>query len=418
MMRNKKVVSGICVFLAMLMALTLILSVLGSIGAFAASQSQIDALEEQKSQLRSQREEMQGGINDLKAQQASVLEQKAALDEQNELARQEIELIDEQIALYTELIEQKAKEVEEAKKAEDAQYTEYCRHVRAMEENGKYTYLALIFSSKSLSELLSNIDMIGEIMDADKRLYDQYTAARENTERVKAEYEETLAGLEDKQEELKQQKAELEKQIQEAYELIDALQEDIDAAVKEYEANEAAEAAVQSQIDNITAELKRQEEEARRQAAQQNQSYTGIGSNATGSYIWPCPSSTYITSGFGMRIHPIFQTERYHSGVDIAGTAGSNVLAADSGTVQTATYSSSYGNYVVIYHSNGTTTLYGHMSSLLVSQGDTVSQGDVIGYVGSTGWSTGPHLHFEISVNGSRVDPLNYFSNYTMAPDA
>jgi murein DD-endopeptidase MepM/ murein hydrolase activator NlpD len=164
--------------------------------------------------------------------------------------------------------------------------------------------------------------------------------------------------------------------------------------------------------------MQAEEEAARQEAAENNQQYTGTGSTATGTYIWPCPSSTYVTSAFGMREHPLFGDERPHSGIDIAGSAGSEVLAADSGTVAVATYSSSYGNYVTIYHSNGDYTLYAHMSSLAVTAGQNVTQGDVIGYVGSTGWANGPHLHFEIRVNGSTVDPLSYFSNYTLAPDA
>ena len=417
-MKNKTTVSVICIVLAIMMAFSLVISILGSVSAYAVSQSQIDALEDQKSGLRAQREEMQADIDALKANQAGVLEQKAALDERNELNRQAIELIDEQIELYSRLVEEKAREVKAAKAAEDAQYEEYCTHIRAMEENGSYTYWALIFKSKSLSELLSNIDMIGEIMDSDKRLYDQYTAARENTEKVKAEYEETLVQLEAKQDELKAEKKELEAQIVAATQMILDLQEDIDEYTAAYEENAAAESQLQSQIDSLAAEMKRQEEAARKAAEQANKPYDGTGSTATGSFSWPLPSSTYVTSGFGLRVHPIFGTERYHNGIDISGNSGSSILAADSGTVAIATYSSSYGNYVMIYHSNGTSTLYAHMSSMAVSAGDSVTQGQTIGYVGSTGWSTGPHLHFEIAVNGTRVNPLNYFSNYTMAPDA
>jgi murein DD-endopeptidase MepM/ murein hydrolase activator NlpD len=368
--------------------------------------------------LRTQREEMQSNIDSLKGQRADVLEKKAALDEQNELNRQSIDLINEQIDLYVQLIAEKAQEVEDAKAQEDKQYEEYCARVRAMEENGKYTYFALIFKSKSLSELLSNIDMISEIMDSDKRLYDQYIAAREHTEQVKAEYEATLTDLQAKQEELKAEKEELETQIAAATQMIVDLQSDIDEYTAAYNENEAQEGTLQSQIDSLSAQLKAQEEAARKAAEQNNQSYTGTGSTATGSFTWPCPSSTYITSGFGLRIHPIFGTERYHNSVDISANSGASVVAADSGTIAIATYSSSYGNYIMIYHSNGTSTLYAHMSSLAVSAGDTVTKGDTIGYVGSTGWSTGPHLHFEIAVNGTRVNPLNYFSNYTMAPDA
>ncbi len=396
---KKKAISIVCIILAFLMMVTLVVSVMGSLGALAAGgQDQIDALEQQKSELQSQQASIQTNIDDLIAQQADVIDQKAAMDEKNELARQEIELINEQIDVYTGLIEDKAEELEKAEAAEQAQY--------------------ILFQCRSLSDVLSAIDMIGEIMDSDKRLFEEYKAARENTEQVKAEYEATLAQLGEKQETLEAEKAELEEQIAAAVEVINQLQDDIDAAKAEYAKAAAAEAAAQASINAIIAQMQAEEEAARQEAAQNNQQYTGTGSTATGTYIWPCPSSTYVTSAFGMRDHPLFGDERPHSGIDIAGSAGSEVLAADSGTVAVATYSSSYGNYVTIYHSNGDYTLYAHMSSLAVSAGQSVTQGDVIGYVGSTGWATGPHLHFEIRVNGSTVDPLSYFSNYTLAPDA
>ena len=416
---KKKAISIVCIILAFLMMVTLVVSVIGSLGALAAGgQDQIDALEQQKSELQSQQASIQTNIDDLIAQQADVIDQKAAMDEKNELARQEIELINEQIDVYTGLIEDKAEELEKAEAAEQAQYELYRKRVRAMEEEGSYTYLDILFQCRSLSDVLSAIDMIGEIMDSDKRLFEEYKTARENTEQVKAEYEATLAQLGEKQETLEAEKAELEEQIAAAVEVINELQDDIDAAKAEYAKAAAAEAAAQASINAIIAQMQAEEEAARQEAAQNNQQYTGTGSTATGTYIWPCPSSTYVTSAFGMRDHPLFGDERPHSGIDIAGSAGSEVLAADSGTVAVATYSSSYGNYVTIYHSNGDYTLYAHMSSLAVSAGQSVTQGDVIGYVGSTGWATGPHLHFEIRVNGSTVDPLSYFSNYTLAPDA
>ena len=421
MKQKRLAVQIICIALAAMLTLSLALIAIGSTGAYAIGeeyQGEIDSIEAQKEELQAERADMQAGIDELEAQRASVLEQKAALDAQNELARQEIELIDEQISLYTSLVEEKARELEQAEAEEAAQLDTYKTHIRAMEENGKYTYLALIFRSASLSELLTAIDQIGEIMEADKRLYDEYSAAREHTEDVKAEYESTLAELSDRSDELEAQKADLEEQIASAVDLINELEADLEQARAEYAANEAAEAALNSQLDAINAEIAAQEEAARQEAAQNNQEYTGTGSTATGSYIWPCPSSTYVTSRYGYRTHPIFGDERFHSGIDISANEGATIIAADSGTVSVATYSSSYGNYVTIYHSNGTYTLYAHMSSLAVSAGQTVSQGDTIGYAGSTGWATGPHLHFEIRSNGGTVDPLAYFSNYSLAPDA
>ena len=420
-MKQRRLVQVICLVLALMLTMSLALMAVGSTGAGAIGeqyQGEIDSIEAQKQELQSEREGMQAGIDELEAQKASVLEQKAALDAQNELARQEIELIDEQIALYSGLVEQKAEELEQARDEENAQLEVYKAHIRAMEENGKYTYLDIIFRCASLPELLTAMDQIGEIMEADKRLYDEYSAARQRTEEIKAEYEATLAELGEQSDELAEQKAALEEEIASAVELINELEEDLERAREEYAINEAAEAALNAQLDAINAQIAAEEEAARQEAMQNNQQYTGPGSTATGSYIWPCPSSTYVTSRYGYRTHPIFGDERFHSGIDISANEGATIIAADSGTVSVATYDSSYGNYVTVYHSNGTYTLYAHMSSLAVSAGQTVSQGDTIGYAGSTGWATGPHLHFEIRSNGGTVDPLAYFSNYSLAPDA
>ena len=416
---KKKTVSVIAVAMAFLLLTSLLLSVIGSMGALASGhEAELDAIEQQKEELQAQREEMQAGIDELLAQRDTVLEKKALLDEQNQYAVEEMELIDEQIEVYTGLIEDKAEELADAQEAETSQYELYCKRVRAMEENGSYTYLDILFNCTSLGELLGAMDDISEIMDADRRLYEKYTAAREETERVKAEYEDTLADLGDKQDELEAEKARLEAEIEEATDLINDLEADIEAAQAEYAANEAAEQALNAQMDAIAAQIAAEEEAARQEAAQNGTDYTGPGSTATGSYTWPCPSCTYITSGYGNRIHPIFGTERWHSGIDIGAAAGATVIAADSGTVSVATYSSSYGNYVMIYHSNGTYTLYAHMSSIAVTAGQSVTKGDTIGYVGSTGWSTGPHLHFEIRNSGGTIDPTQFFSGLTYAPDA
>ena len=416
---KKKTVSVIAVAMAFLLLTSLLLSVIGSMGALASGhEAELDAIEQQKEELQAQREEMQAGIDELLAPRDTVLEKKALLDEQNQYAVEEMELIDEQIEVYTGLIEDKAEELAEAQEAETSQYELYCKRVRAMEENGSYTYLDILFNCTSLGELLGAMDDISEIMDADRRLYEKYTAAREETERVKAEYEDTLTDLGDRQDKLEAEKARLEAEIEEATDLINDLEADIEAAQAEYAANEAAEQALNAQMDAIAAQIAAEEEAARQEAAQNGTDYTGPGSTATGSYTWPCPSCTYITSGYGNRIHPIFGTERWHSGIDIGAAAGATVIAADSGTVSVATYSSSYGNYVMIYHSNGTYTLYAHMSSIAVTAGQSVTKGDTIGYVGSTGWSTGPHLHFEIRNSGGTIDPTQFFSGLTYAPDA
>lgn len=141
----------------------------------------------------------------------------------------------------------------------------------------------------------------------------------------------------------------------------------------------------------------------------------GTGTISMGVYIWPSNNSNYGTSFFGTRIHPIYGDVRHHNGIDISAVYGTNVLAADGGTVISSGWAGGYGNCIIIDHGNGNKTLYAHMSKLLVSTGQTVTHGQTIGLVGSTSNSTGPHLHFETYVNSNRIDPLQYFDDYTAA---
>ena len=364
--------------------------------AFAVSQSQIDALEAQRDDLKAEREEMQAGIDQLESEQADVMAKKTALDERNEVYRQEIELIEEQVELYATLVDQKAAEVEDAIAAENEQLAVYRRHVRAMEENGSFTYLAILFGSRSLGELLSNLDMIGEIMEADKRIYEQYGAAREETQAAQAEYEATLAELGAKQDELEAEKAELEEQIAEAEQLIAEYEAQLEVDRAAYEEQLAKEAALEADIQAMIAELERQE------------AMNSIVS--TGTYIWPLPGYR-PGSAYGWRQHPIWGDMRFHAGEDIAAPSGTPILAADSGLATVIPNNGNgYGNYIMINHGGGRVTLYAHMSAFAISNGQSVTQGQVIGYVGSTGNSTGPHLHFETRVNGATTDPKSYFS--------
>lgn len=392
-MISKAKLRAAAAFLAMVV---LALALMPAGPALAVSQSEIDALEEQRDELKSQREEMQAGIDELKNEQAGVLEQKRALDEQNEVYRQELELIEEQVSLYTRLVDEKAAELEKATADEAEQLAIYKQHVRAMEENGDYTYLSIIFGSRSLSELMANLDMIGEIMEADKRMYDQYTAAREDAEEIKAEYESTLSALADKQDEYEAEKAELESKIEEANDMIAQLEEEINSNYELYLEVLAQEEALESDIQNMIAEMERQE--------------AANSITSTGTYIWPLPGYS-PGSAYGWRMHPIYNEMRFHAGEDIGAPSGTPILAADSGMATVIPDNGNgYGNYIMINHGGGRVTLYAHMSAFAISNGETVSQGQTIGYVGSTGNSTGPHLHFEVRVNGATTDPKQYFN--------
>ena len=439
-MNNKKIISAIAVIMAVLMLMTLIVSVIPTSAYALVTQADIDEAQRKKDELVAQRQASQEKIDKLKEQQASVLEQKAALDERNEYAKQQLALVQEQIDMYSEMIAEKKKEVEAAKNREEEQLERYRTRVRAMEENGGYNILTLVFNAESFTALLTSLDDIGEIMESDRRLEDEYIAARQEHERVQAEYEEEKAGLEAKQAELEEEKVELEGLLAEADQLLKELEKDIEKAIREYEIAEAARAAAAAELSNLVAELNRQNQEI---ANANNNNNANAGGNTgstggntgntgssgngglisagsegvqgTGSLVWPVPCSHTVTSRFGPRTHPITGKYTNHNGMDIDGYGhdGYPIVACDAGVVVAAKWSDSYGNYVMIDHGNGMQTLYAHMSGMAVKYGDTVTQGQTIGYLGSTGWSTGTHCHLEVYVNGSRTDPEAYFTGMT-----
>ena len=444
-MNNKKIISVLAIIMAVLMLMMLIVSVI-PVSAFAeVTQADIDEAQRKKDELVAQRQASQEKIDKLKEQQASVLEQKAALDERNEYAKQQLALVQEQIDMYSEMIAEKKKEVEAAKNREEEQLERYRTRVRAMEENGGYNILTLVFNAESFTALLTSLDDIGEIMESDRRLEDEYIAARQEHERVQAEYEEEKAGLEAKQAELEEEKVELEGLLAEADQLLKELEKDIEKAIREYEIAEAARAAAAAELSNLVAELNRQNQEIAN-ANNNNNNNANAGGNTgstggdtgntgntgssgnggmisagsegvqgTGSLVWPVPCSHTVTSRFGPRTHPITGKYTSHNGMDIDGYGhdGYPIVACDAGVVVAAKWSDSYGNYVMIDHGNGMQTLYAHMSGMAVKYGDTVTQGQTIGYLGSTGWSTGTHCHLEVYVNGSRTDPEAYFTGMT-----
>lgn len=387
-------------FASMLIVFSLSLS-FSQAEAFAVKQSDLDWIEQQLETLSIQREESQAKVDELQNRQASVLEQKAALDERNQYTQKQIDMINEQLALMEDLVKQKEEDVKAAAAKEEEQLERYRMRVRAMEENSGQSILDIIVSSSNFSQALAAVDDMGAIMESDRELQEEYLAAREETQKAKAELEEAMEALEARRREFRLEKTRLEQEVREAYELIAGLQNDIDRAVEEYEINAAAEDEMIAYFDELSKQFAQEQEEALRSAL------------ANGTFIWPVPDCTLLTSRFGYRMHPILGYERFHAGVDIGAKAGDTIIASDGGTVAVAEYSDSYGNYVLINHGNGYTTLYAHMSSMAVEAGQAVEQGDTLGYVGSTGWSTGPHLHFEIRYNDEKTDPEAYFTGLT-----
>ena len=418
-MNKRKIRAAVALCLSVLLMGTAV-SEAFPVPAYAVTQSQIDELKAQRNVIRAQRQEKQAIVEALEAEKADVVAQKQAMDERNMYTLQQIQLNNQEIALYDEMIAEKAAELEEAQRLEDEQLERYRARVRAMEENGGYNILAIISKSDSFSDMLTAMDDVGEIMESDRQLEDAYIAARENTESVKADYEDTRSELEELKAQLKAEQEELEKDIEEAIQIILNLENDLENRQAEYDAIMAAEDAANATIDKLVAELEAQRaaEAAAAAAAAGGGSGGGGSANASGSFMWPVASYVYVSSRFGLRVHPITGQKKSHTGIDIASNQGTAVYASDGGSVTLAGWNGGYGNCIMIDHGNGYVTLYDHLSSISVSVGQTVSQGTTIGAVGSTGNSTGPHLHFEVLKNGTRIDPEQFFSSLTISADA
>lgn len=430
--------------IALLLSAVLLLALLPALSYGDELQDQMDQLNSDKAAATERRKAAQNKVERLKEEQAMAIEEKLAMEERNAMITEEIRLITEEINLYNKMIEAKEREVEAARTREEQQLERYRVRIRAMEENGtSHTILSILLNCDSFTDLLSALDDYGDVMDSDKTLYNMLIDAREDLERIEAEYVAYKEECEEKKAQLDADKAELEAQIAESEKLIEEYAERIRIAEEEQKAMEAAEAAAAAAAASFMADYYRMQQ----QLLQQQQPPSGGGASdagtggtdtgapggdtgagsggdsgssgyippagGTGTYVWPFPGHKIITSVFGHRP----STGSYHTGVDIDGyqSMGDAIVAADGGTVIRATYSGGYGNCIIIDHGSGMATLYAHMSSMAVGVGTVVSQGQYIGGVGNTGTcygADGIHLHFEVMVNGMQVDPLGYIGHH------
>lgn len=398
-MKRKWFIRIVAIIMAVLMAASVIYIAVDSLTAGAVTQSEIDNLKKQQQEIQKKQQELQSTINSLDYERKTALAKKKVLDDQIELTQEDIENTILQIETYEALIEEKKQEVIEAQRIEDEQWALFKLRMREMEEYGSISYISVIFDANSFSDLLARINDVGEIMQYDQRLYEQLKASKQATIEAKASLEKSLKEQEAEKANLLIKNQELEAQLAAADALLDEIEKNIDEAKKLYQEELEAGKKIQNLINKKTEQLKQQQVKG------------------TGSFIWPTPSSNRVTSLYGNRKHPIFKEYRMHTGIDIGAKYGSSVMAADGGVIIISEYSSSYGHYIVISHGNGMTSLYAHLSKRLVKEGEKVNQGQKIGLVGSTGNSTGPHLHYEISKNGSRVNPLTYYDSSTYVID-
>ena len=409
-MRNqKKFVRVTCIMLVALMVLGLFAAAFSSM-AYADSASimeEINTLSGEQEEIQARIEEYESRIGDIDYEKANVLEKKAVLDDKNQLAREEIQVIEEQIAIIDGLVANMQLDLEAARAEEEYQRERWLTRVRAMEEGSALSYVEVVFDATSFSDLLTRLDLMSEVIEHDRELEAAYTAARENVEFLEFQAEVMFAENEAKKSELDAKKAQLEADINAANQLITDMESDIES-LKELQAlEEEAEAALKAQIAELAAEY-----EAALAAEQQAAGSAGTGGSANvpegegGTLLWPS-YCTIITSYYGNRLHPVYGYYRMHKGVDIGASALTAIWAPADGVVITSAKDSGYGNYVVIRHDNGYYTLCAHMDSRAVSSGQYVSQGQTIGYVGTTGVSNGYHIHYEVwDSNMNTMDPL------------
>ncbi len=370
---NKKYTSFISILLVACLTLAIVASLIASIGTLAAPTQQ-DINEAQKKVEEAERKK-----KDAESKKKSVLAEKSELE-------LEIGVIQSKLDDISADLEEKNKELAEAENKAERQYEAMKLRLRTMYEDNSSSYIQLILSGESLSDAIFNYELIKQLITYDSNMYDELCKTRARIEVVKNEIEANKKSIEDEKSILDEKNRALQKTV-------DSLNQDINESQKE---KEQAEQEMQRLRQQYAASLRSSA------PAAGGAMYTG------GQLQWPTPSSYYITSEYGYRLHPTLNVWKGHTGVDIGAGYGANVLAAEDGTVTVAGYNVAYGYYIIINHGGGLSTLYAHNSSLLVTSGQNVSRGQTIAKVGSTGYSTGPHCHFEVMVNGVTTDPMPY----------
>lgn len=391
---------------------------------FAGSQSMItfaDEVDEIEANIKEKQEEIDAANKKKKELQSSLTEVKK-IKESLETARSDLQEyvteldqnladVETKIAELKELIAEKEAEIlqttedlADAEEKEETQYEAMKDRIKFLYEKGDTYYLELLFSSNGFSDFVNKKDYIEKLSEYDTNLFEEYVKNRELIEVCKAELEAEEALLEEAKAKVDEEQANLEELISTKESEINRYSGDIkdkEKAIAEYEADIALE------NDTIKA-LEAALAEERKKLLEQNDSEKIIYDG--GMFKWPAPSYTRISSEYGWRMHPILGVEKFHNGVDMAAPGGSPILAAYDGEVIASGYNSSMGNYIMINHGGGLITIYMHASALYVSQGTMVTRGEKIAAVGTTGRSTGNHLHFGVRLNGEYVSPWNYLS--------
>lgn len=397
-MRRKKLYGIMTLVLCVVLSVAVVTPVLA-----VNYDKKIEEAKKEKKEYSQKAEELQKEIEQLEKSREDTLAYIEKLDKKTEDIEEELEKLKAKISETEGVLKAAEKELAAALEEEKKQYDTMKKRIKYMYENGNQDYLEILFGSHSVSDLLNRAEYIEKISAYDKRIFKEYEKIKNKVEQKKQEIEAKLSGLEGMKEEQTAEKKALLK-----------LKKKKKEQIKQYdkELNESQDKAGEyaRQAAKAEAEVERLLEQKQAETDKANDAGGGGGGVGTGSLRWPLKVSGRISSTFGRRSRPTAGASTYHKGIDIAASSGTPIVAAGAGKVVTATYSSSAGNYVMISHGNRLYTVYMHCSRLAVKEGDTVSGGQVIAYVGSTGISTGAHLHFGVSKNGSYVNPLQFVS--------
>lgn len=454
MNKRKKLVSILAGIMAAIMLLTLLLGLIPAARAASSGEirNQINDLKDMKDKIQSQMEELKSQYQENEDEIANLVTNKALLDQEIFLLHAEIGNINEQINAFALLIADKQDELDEAEARYSDLSDEHRARIRAMEEEGTLSYWAVLFKASSFADLLDRLNMIEEIAASDRRRLKELNEAAElvadakdaleaeklDLENTRQELDDTYDQLADKQAEAQEMLAKLLEKADELEGLYEGFELEEEAlmaeiAAKEQEYNDAKYREWLAYIATATTAppetTKPTETTAPPETTKpgndgetdptedtkppeettepEEEPTTPTQPPAKESWIVPC-YYVLLTSPFGYRDSPTAGASTFHQGVDLAGPEGTPIYASRSGTVTIAKYSNSAGYYVTINHGDGYSSIYMHMTNYVVSVGQTVSQGQLIGYMGSTGISTGSHLHFGISYNGSYVNPAQY----------
>ena len=351
-----------------------------------------DELEDEQASYEQQAQEKLEESNKIQIKINELSEEKRVLDLEADEAIQNYRVLKAEMDDIKERIAANEARLEEVQEDYGKKTGLLGKRVRDIYINGQISYLDVIFGAKDFQDLMTRMDLLKRVIKQDYELVQVVMAEREEIETTTASLEKDRAALEPKVRSASKAKDVMVEKQQKRQALLDKMKSD--------------KATIDLEYDEFMAASKKVAEMIQARRSQVSGSYATYTGGGGGGMIWPI--SGPITSEFGWRVHPITGTEKFHSGIDIGGDYGEPVVAAASGVVTDACWISGYGNTVIIDHGGGISTLYGHNQSFAVSEGQTVSQGQVIAYCGSTGNSTGPHCHFEVRENGSVVSPYGY----------